>query len=561
MIAACSEERFSRVKQDASLPLRATRWCLEHAGIGIADVEAVVWYEKPLRKFERILVSQLLGFPWTLDAFRRTALTWLTEKLWVKNALCKELGVDPERLLFSDHHLSHAASALYCSPFERAAVLTVDGVGEWASTVLWQGGLGQGGPEPLQRLAEVHFPHSLGLVYSTFTAWLGFRVNEGEYKVMGLAAFGEPRFADKVRKVLRPTGDGGFAVDTRYLRYHRSATESYSAAFVELFGEPRFPGAELDPTTPQGRHYADVAASVQLVLEEALLELCRALHARTGLTDLCLAGGVALNVVANRRILAGSPFRRLYVQPASGDAGGALGAALWAWHEVLGGPRGDVGLRPGMGRAWSDEALRGLLDELHIPYQDTGEALLDRAVEDLLAGRILGWFQGRCEWGPRALGHRSILADPTRAGVQETVNARIKFREAFRPFAPSVAAGAEGRYFDLPPGSEAPAEWMCVVADVHPDARALLPATTHVDGTARVHVVHPQANPRYHALLERMGQASGHPVLLNTSFNLKGDPIVSTPLHALSTLQASGLDAVYLGPFRVDREQLPRGGQ
>lgn len=553
MVAACSEERFSRVKQDAGLPIRATRWCLAHAGIAMEQVEAVVWYEKPLLKFERILVSQLLGFPWTLESFRRTAMTWLTDKLWVKNALCKELGIRPERLLFSDHHLSHAASAFYCSPFERAAVLTVDGVGEWASTSLWQGEVGQ----PLRRLAEVRFPHSLGLVYSAFTAWLGFRVNEGEYKVMGLAAFGQPRFADQVRRVLRPTGDGGFAVDTRYLRYHQSATESYSAAFVDLFGAPRFPGAPLDPTTPEGRRYADVAASVQAVLEEAILALCGALHERTGLTDLCLAGGVALNVVANRRILADSPFRRLYVQPAAGDAGGALGAALWAWREVLGGAPTPAGLVPGMGRPWPDEDLERLLTELHLPFRDCGEELLDHAVEDLRAGRILGWFQGRCEWGPRALGHRSILADPTRPGVQETVNARIKFREAFRPFAPSVAAGAEDRYFDLLPGGQGPAEWMCVVADVKPDARALLPATTHVDGTARLHVVKPQANPRYHALLTRMGQQTGHPVLLNTSFNLKGDPIVATPLHALSTLQASGLDAVYLGRFRVDRRDLP----
>ena len=556
VIAACSEERFSRVKQDAGLPVRATRWCLEHAGLAMEDLEAVVWYEKPIQKFERILVSQLLGFPWTLESFRRTAMTWLTDKLWVKNALCKELGVLPDRLLFSDHHLSHAASALYCSPFDQAAVLTVDGVGEWASTSLWRGG----GGAPLERLAEVRFPHSLGLVYSAFTAWLGFRVNEGEYKVMGLAAFGEPRFADRVRKVLRGTADGGFAVDTRYLRYHRSATQSYSRAFVDLFGPPRFPGAPLDPTSTEGRHYADVAASVQAVLEESMLDLCRALHARTGLTDLCLAGGVALNVVANRRILADSPFRRLYVQPAAGDAGGALGAALWAWREVLGGAPVPAGLVPGMGRPWSDEVLERLLAELQLPHRDCGEELLDHAVEDLLAGRILGWFQGRCEWGPRALGHRSILADPTRPGVQETVNARIKFREAFRPFAPSVAAGAEGRYFDLLPGAEAPAEWMCMVADVKPDARALLPATTHVDGTARLHVVQPQANPRYHALLQRMGQANGHPVLLNTSFNLKGDPIVSTPLHALSTLQASGLDAVYLGRFRIDRKDLPGAG-
>ncbi|MCA9687207.1 MAG: hypothetical protein KC457_33920, partial [Myxococcales bacterium] len=296
VVAASSEERFSRQKQDSALPVRASRWCLEQAGISMADVEAVVYYEKPLRKFERILVSQLTGFPSTLPAFQRTALTWLTDKLWVRNALCKELGARPSQLMFSEHHLSHAASAFYCSPFERAAVLTVDGVGEWATTSLWQGD-----EHGLKPLSEVRFPHSLGLTYSAFTAFLGFRVNNGEYKVMGLASYGEPRHVDKVEKVLQGVDGGGFQNDTRYVAWHKSTVRSYSGAFEQLFGAPRQPGTPLDPRQGEGKHYADIAASVQVVLEERLLALAERLHADTGLDALCMAGGVALNVVANRR--------------------------------------------------------------------------------------------------------------------------------------------------------------------------------------------------------------------------------------------------------------------
>ena len=547
IVAAASEERFSRVKHDASLPVTSARWCLAHAGIRPEDLDYVTWYEKPLRKFERMLVTQVLGFPRTLTSFRRGAFNWLTDKLWVKGSLVTALGVRPERVLFSDHHQSHAASAFYASPFPEAAVLTVDGVGEWATTSFWRGG-----PGGLELLAEIVFPESLGLFYSAFTAYLGFQVNEGEYKVMGMAGFGEPRFVEEVRKVLRLRDDGSFDVDRRYVAWHWSAEESYTPALEALLGPARFPGAPFDPATAEGKRWADIAASVQRVTEDALVGLAGALHARTGLPNLCMAGGVALNSVANAHVLRRSPFARLSVQPAAGDAGGAMGAALWTWHDVMGNPRAPALVTPGLGKAWDDDTIGRTLADLRVKHTRVApERVTERAVEDLAEGKVLGWFQGRFEWGPRALGHRSILADPRRADMKDRINAKIKYRELFRPFAPSVTAGDEGRYFDVPAGGELPAEWMLLVAPVTTDA---LPATTHVDNTARVHVVRPEANPGYHALIEGFGRATGTPVLLNTSFNLKGEPMVSSPVQALATFFRSGLDVLWLGAHRVEQD-------
>jgi carbamoyltransferase len=545
VVAAAHEERFTRVKHDASMPVRAARWCLATAGVTAQDVDHVTWYEKPLRKFERMLVTQVLEFPKSLRAFQRSTHNWLTDKLWVKSAIVTSLGVRPERVLFSDHHQSHAASAFYASPFPEAAVLTVDGVGEWATTSLWRGG-----PKGLELLSELLFPDSIGLLYSAFTAYLGFQVNEGEYKVMGLAAFGTPRFEAEIRKVIQLRDDGSFTIDRRYVAWHWSAEDSYTPALEALLGPARFPGTPFDPTTPDGQRFADIAASIQKVTEDALVNLANALHARTGLDALCLAGGVALNGVANRHILTRSPFRRLFVQPAAGDAGGAMGAAWWTWHEVLGKPRTPMLTTPGLGRGWTDDEIGDVLTDLKVRAERVDPAEVPaRAAADLAAGKIIGWFQGRCEWGPRALGHRSILADPRADGVHARINEKIKFRELFRPFAPSVAAGHEARWFDIPPGGDHAAEWMLMVVPVKPGAPA---ATTHVDGTARVHVVRPEANPTFHALLDAFGAATGAPVLLNTSFNLKGEPIVSSPVQALATFFRSGLDALWIGPYRVE---------
>ena len=508
------------------------------------DVERVVYYEKPVRKFERILLTQLATFPRSRRAFGRAMRTWLADRLWLPATLPKALGCAANQLLWSDHHLSHAASAFYTSPFPEAAVLVADGVGEWATTSLWRGG-----PTGLERLGEVRFPHSIGLLYSAFTAWLGFAVNDGEYKVMGMAAFGTPRHEEKVRKILRSLPDGGFEIDLDFVSWHYSAESSISPAFEALFGPAQMPGEAFDPATDAGRYVADVAASIQKVTEDTLVDLANELHRRTQLDALCYAGGVALNVVANRQILNRTPFSKLWVQPASGDAGGAVGAALWAWTEVLGGARPPTSTRPDLGEAADASATRKLLSDLGMEFESVDPAV--RAAEDIAAGMVVGWCQGRFEWGPRALGFRSILADPTRAEMRDTVNRHVKFREPFRPFAPSVQAGRVGDYFDVPDGAAQPASAMLLVAPVKEPARGW--ATTHVDRTARVHTVEEVTSPLFFRLLGEVGARTGHPAVLNTSFNLKGEPIVNSPLDALATFSRSGLDVLYVGEFRVGR--------
>ncbi len=551
VIAAANEERFSRLKHDPSLPIRASRWCLEEAGITMDDVDYVVFYEKPLRKFERLLIQQLLHFPKSFKAFRRSSMVWLTDKLWVRNALVKHLEVHPDKILWSEHHLSHAASVFYGSDLEEAAVLTVDGVGEWATTGLWKAG-----PDGIKPIFQVNFPESIGLVYSAFTAFLGFRVNNGEYKVMGMAAYGDPVFEDEVLKVIRPNEDGSFSVDMKYLSYHYSATDSYTKAFEDLFGEPRFPGTTFDPATPEGKRFADVAASIQKVTEDCLVGLANRLHHETQLDHLCMAGGVALNSVANTAILARTPFKSLTVHPAAGDAGGSLGAALWAWNEVLGKDRNPPVTRPGLGEAWSHERVQEMLSDLKISAVDVGDKVTDMAAQDIADGKVIGWVQGGFEWGPRALGHRSILANPRDPDMQDRVNAKVKFRERFRPFAPSVLAGHESRYFEIPEGSHQPVRWMLMVVPVLDDQKAIMPSITHVDGTARIHVVEQDANPRYHKLLEALGEKTGHPIVLNTSFNLKGEPIVSSPVYALATFMRCDIDVLYIDSFRIDKAKM-----
>jgi carbamoyltransferase len=555
LVAAAAEERFSRVKHDSALPFRAAKWTLEQEGITVDDVDYVVFHEKPLRKFERLMVTQIEAFPRSLDAFRRTALSWFPDKLWVRGALAKGLGVAPRKIIFSDHHLSHAASTFYTSPFSEAAILTVDGVGEWASTALFNAT-----PDGIERLAEIHFPHSVGLLYSAFTAYLGFQVNDGEAKVMGLASYGMPTYVDEVRRVIRSGPSSGIDIDLSYVTYQHSATRSFSAKFEDLFGPARAPNAKLDVSTPEGRKYADIAASLQLVAEDCVVDLATALHNQTGQSDLCIAGGVALNSVINARLTTRTKFKRVFVHPAPGDDGCAAGAALWAWHEVMGGGRAPAMKKAGLGRAWSDGEISQLLKDLQTPHMsfDSDDAMIASVVGDLVDGKVVGWFQGRFEWGPRALGHRSILGDPRQPGMADRINRKIKFREQFRPFAPAVLEGHEHDYFDVPEGSELLMPWMLGVFPVKEPARGLLPSTTHVDGTARVQTVDEAANPLFHRLLTAFGEATGHPILLNTSFNLKGEPIVSSPLQALRTFYSSELDVLYLGHFRLPNTAIGR---
>ena len=546
LVAAAEEERFSRVKHDNRWPEQAIDFCLATAGLRPDDLDCVVFYEKPLLKFERVLLSAVAAAPRSLRYFREAMISSLLDRLWVKAKLRGRFGLPGERLLFCEHHLSHAASAFYCSPFAAAAVLTVDGVGEWTTAAL---GVGEG--TALRLTDELRFPHSLGLLYSAFTAWLGFEVNEGEYKVMGLAAYGRPRYVDQVHKVVQVDRDGGLHLDMSYFSFHRSVQHTYGPKFVALFGPPRDPRQERVE-----QYYADVAASIQRVCEETMLATSRHLYNRTGLPNLCLAGGVALNSVANGRIAREGHFERVFIQPAAGDSGGALGAALWAQHAVFGRPRTFVMDHAYWGQAYSPGEIRAALDAAGVTYRDLGspEMVQAAAVERLARGEVLGWFQGRFEYGARALGARSILADPRRAEIKDRVNRRIKLREPFRPFAPSVSLPAAGRYFDLAqPETAYPARFMLYVVDVLESQRARLPAITHVDGTTRPQTVDAALNPRYAGLIERFEATTGLPVILNTSFNLRGEPIVNTPADALATFERSGLDALVLGDFLVTR--------
>jgi len=560
IVAAAQEERFSRVKHDASLPVRATKWCLEQGGISIGDLDHLVFYEKPLRKFERILANSVATFPRSWRAFPRQMVTWLGSKLWVRNQLVATFAIQPHKLLFSEHHLSHAASAFLCSPYDEATILTVDGVGEEATTGLWRGTAEAPFIEPL---AEVRFPHSLGMFYSTITALLGFAVNSGEYKVMGMAAYGEPRFRDEMDKLLRLEDGGAFSLDLDYFSFHYHPTQSYRPRLVDLLGEPRMPGEPFRPTAIAGdasaeavarnQRFADIAASAQAAIEDALLHVVRAAHAEHGGDTLCMAGGVALNSVANHRLAKEGPYDKLWIQPAAGDAGGALGAALWAWHCVLGKPRTATLDRIDLGRSWTRDQTRQILDDLGITYEDLGDtsASTERAAADLAEGDIIGWFDGRFEWGPRALGHRSILADPRGADTKDKVNARIKFRESFRPFAPAITEEAADDWYDIAPAARVPLRFMLATPTLKPEREGSLPATTHLDGTSRVQIVRRADHPHFHELIGAFSGHSDTPVLLNTSFNLKGDPIVTSPIDALATLRRSELDTLYMDGFRV----------
>ncbi len=572
LVAAAEEERFTRKKHDYEFPQNAIDFCLNIGGVKAADLDYVVFFEKPFIKFERLLLSSMQTFPRSHKVFREAMITWLGDKLWVKTLIQKRLGVPSSKILFSEHHLSHAASAFFCSGFDEAAIMTVDGVGEWTTASI---GIGRGTEIKLSK--EIRFPHSLGLLYSAFTAFLGFEVNEGEYKVMGMAPFGTAKYMDKVYKLIRAAKDGSFELDMDYFSFHYSPDQTFDQKFVDLFGAPRDPkalfftpdtgypsyfGAKPENYEELGRenqHYADIAASIQAVTEEILVNMARELHRETGLKKLCMAGGVALNSVANGRILKETGFEELYIQPSAGDGGGSVGAALYAYHTVLGKPRKFVMEHAYWGQENSPCVIEGFLKASGIPYErlEREEELLDRVVDHLAAGKVIGWSQGRFEWGPRALGNRSIIADPRRAGMKDIVNVKIKFREPFRPFAPSVLAERAEEYFALPEAARhSPARFMLYVVDVKEDKREAIPAITHVDGTGRLQTVRKEYNPRYYRLIEKFGQASGVPIVLNTSFNLKGEPIVNTPAEAFNTFSKSGMDTLVLGNYVIEKSEL-----
>jgi carbamoyltransferase len=569
LIAAAEEERFSRVKHDYGFPRNAIRFCLDQAGIAGKDLDYVVFFEKPFRKFDRILMTTLQTYPRSSKVFRESMISWMVDKLWVGTTLQTALGVGKEKVLFCEHHLSHAASAYLCSPFDEAAILTVDGVGEWVTATY---GVGRGSDIRLSK--QIEFPHSIGLLYSAFTAFLGFEVNEGEYKVMGMAPYGVPRYLDKVWKLVRQNTDGSFSLDMDYFCFHYSTDRTYNQRFVALFGEPRpsalqfftkqtgfpkyfgAPPGNYDELCTLNQHYADIAASIQQVTEELLLGMANHLYRETGLKRLCIAGGVGLNSAANARILKETPFEQLFIQPAAGDGGGALGAALWVYNCLLGKARNFTMQHAYWGRNNSDAEISDFLRQNGIPFRhfENDDELLDCVVERLIEGKVVGWSQGRFEWGPRALGNRSILADPRNPEMKDIVNAKIKFREPYRPFAPSVLAECADKYFDLSQvRCHDPARYMLYVVPVRESRRSRLPAVTHVDGTSRVQTVFRDQSPRYYRLIERFGQATGVPVILNTSFNRKGEPIVNTPENAFNTFSKSEMDSLVLENFLVEK--------
>lgn len=557
LVVAAQEERFTRKKHDASFPRHALRFVLEEAGIRGKDVSLVAFYEKPFIKFERLLETSHVFAPQGFGRFLQFVPLWLKEKLYMKRLIRQELravGVEAP-VLFPDHHLSHAASAFYPSPFGQAAILTIDGVGEWSTTTI-----ARGVGKDITLLREIRFPHSLGLFYAAFTAYCGFRVNSGEYKLMGLASYGcdtdrTRRYIDCIRRHLidlRP--DGSFLLNMDYFAYATGLRMTRDAAWERLFGIP--PRLPEQPVTEE---HIDLAYAAQAVTEEAVVRLGRTARRVTGCPNLVMAGGVALNCVANGRIEKEGIFDRIWIQPAAGDAGGALGAAYAACHIYRGEARlfrqPDALAYSYLGPSFSDARMISLLRRTGAPARYLPDGALEREVAARLAeGRIVGWFQGAMEWGPRSLGNRSILGDPRRQDMKERLNRAVKFREGFRPFAPSVLEEEASRYFE---GKEF-SPYMLKVVTVVPAYRAILPAVTHVDGTARVQTVSDQSNPRFHALLEAFREQTGYGVLVNTSFNVRGEPIVCTPEEGYRCFMRSGIDFLALGNWWFDkREQSP----
>lgn len=567
ILAAAQEERFTRKKHDFNFPINATRYCLKEAGISSADLTHVVFYDKPFVKFERILFTYLTYAPWGLPSFLKAMPLWLKEKLFMKDVIHEQLEYSGE-ILFTEHHESHAASAFFPSPFQRAAILTMDGVGEWATS-----SYGVGRDHQIQLLAEIRFPHSVGLLYSAFTYYTGFRVNSGEYKLMGLAPYGEPKYVDLIkRELVDIKADGSIKLNMRYFNYCAGLT-MVNERFCRLFGAP-----PRKPETPMTQLYMDVARSIQDVTEEIMVKMARHVRQVTGEENLCLAGGVALNCVGNGRILREGIFKNVWIQPAAGDAGGALGAALFAWHQYLDHPRNtddrkDFQQGSLLGPAYSDRDIEAFARSTNAVFEKVSDQDLPRRVAELIANeKVVGFFQGRMEFGPRALGSRSIIGDARSPAMQTVMNLKIKFRESFRPFAPSVLAERATEYFDL--NAESP--YMLLVADVNenkvaPESkrivaqgidklkvrRSSIPAVTHVDYSARLQTVDAERNPVFYNVIRAFEELTGCPVIINTSYNVRGEPIVCTPEDAYRCFMRTNMDYLVMEHCIFDKTQQP----
>ena len=565
IIAAAQEERFTRKKHDAAFPVHAIAYCLEEAGLSLSDIDFITFYDKPLVKFERLLETYLGYAPRGFRSFVMAIPVWLKEKLFLKVTLKRELSAlsglaqsDLPPLLFHEHHGSHAASAFFPSPFEKAAVLCLDGVGEWATSSVW---LGDG--HKLTPQWEIRFPHSLGLLYSAFTYYTGFKVNSGEYKLMGLAPYGEPKYVELIKQhLIDIKSDGTFRLDMRYFNYATGLTMTNSR-FNRLFG-----GAPRQPESELTQREMDIAASIQVVTEEIVLKIAATIHAELDVDYLCLAGGVALNCVANGRLDGEGPFKATWIQPAAGDAGGALGAALATWHEYLGKPRdckrgADLMQGSYLGPSADQSEVESFLATINAPFHTLNDHELMQKLATLLAeDKVVGWFNGRMEFGPRALGARSIIGDARSPNMQTTMNLKIKYRESFRPFAPAIKAESVAKWF----GREQESPYMLKVASVKDEhriplsddesalfgidklnvPRSSIPAVTHVDYSARIQTVHEETNPRFYALLSAFEEHTGCPVLINTSFNIRGEPIVCTPEDAYRCFMRTGMDVLVL---------------
>ncbi|HBF34168.1 TPA: hypothetical protein DDW35_06355 [Candidatus Sumerlaeota bacterium] len=572
VVAAAQEERFTRVKHDPGFPKNAVQYCLDTAGIDASQLDCVVFYEKPLLHLERLLETALAEAPRGFGMFLKMIPVWAGQKLRMPRLIDSGLGdLYKGPLLFTAHHESHAASAFFPSPFDEAAICTIDGVGEWSTTTI---GYGEGNRVHLTE--EIRFPHSLGLLYSAFTYYLGFKVNSGEYKVMGLAPYGDPKYVDLITdNLIDIREDGSYWMDMRYFNYCAGETMT-GPKFDELFGAPaRKPESQLT------QREMDIAASLQVVTERVMLNIARRARETTGKKNLCLAGGCALNCVANGRILREKIFDKIWIQPAAGDAGGALGAALTAWHHAYDKPRSSV--KPDgqygsyLGPAFNDEQTQTALDAEKAVYTrfEKAEDVAEATAQILAEEKVVGWFQGRMEYGPRALGNRSILGDPRSDRMQKVLNLKIKFRESFRPFAPSVLADKCSEYFDLPEDVDSP--YMLLVADVQSDkrrgnrdeerhlfgldrlnrARSVIPAITHVDYSARIQTVDKERNPVYYRLIEAFERLTGCPVIINTSFNVRGEPIVCSPADAYRCFMNTGMDVLVVGNYLLRKEDQP----
>jgi len=571
IIAAAQEERFTRKKHDPSYPVNAINYCLSEAGLSLAQVDYIAFYDKPFLKFERLIETYVAFAPKGFQSFRMAMPVWLREKLFLKHMLIKEIqkvdkSFDDSKIMFGEHHFSHAASAFYASPFEEAVVLTLDGVGEWATTTV---SIGKG--RELDIVKEIHFPHSLGLLYSSFTYYTGFRVNSGEYKVMGLAPYGEPKYKDLILdKLIDLKDDGSFKLNQSYFNYATGLT-MVNQKFVDLFGEP----IRKPDTEKLTQFHMDIAASVQAVTEEVVLTMTRSLAKEYNIPNLCMAGGVALNCVANGKILNDKTFKDIWIQPASGDAGGALGGALAVWHKELNNPRivnpNDSMKGSYLGPIYEQGSIEKELLACGAKFDSvTEDEMIEQASQALADGKAVGWFQGRMEFGPRSLGSRSILGDPRSEKMQKTLNLKVKYRESFRPFAPSVLREDVTEWFEL----DYDTPYMLLVGDVRKDKRiemtteekslfgidklnikrSSIPAVTHVDYSARIQTVHKETNPKYHALITKFKEKTDCSVLVNTSFNVRGEPIVCTPKDAFKCFMGTELDLLVVGNCLLRKE-------